>query len=373
MSLYYCYINLRSQGYAVPDGHNAADHWMDLLVPDSSLEEEESDRSISDTTSRRDILQNVWDNEAVAIQMDLLTKFQSNTDNDTVDEKGGKYNTSWWTQFTTLTSRALKKNTQSMLNRITIGKTAFIGVAVGVVYFDMRYTEKNAQNIFAYFFITILLWIMATMMDALFAFPQERVVVLKERATASYRLSAYFVATSIAELPVFLFMPFIFMAVSYTMIVPTLGFATFIYVLLITFLSVMTGQSLGSFIGVVFDDIQIGSSIAMVASIFLMLLGSFFNPDLPSWLSWAQYMSPYFYASNAALLVIFQAPIPCDGSGRFCEVDDTTSSFPANEFLDTVGVKMTIGANIGFLLLFIFIPRILAYIIMRGKKAGERE
>lgn len=53
---------------------------------------------------------------------------------------------------------------------------------------------------------------MTMMMKALFAFPQERIVVLKERTSVSNHLSIYFVVTLIVELPVFLFIQFIFMA-----------------------------------------------------------------------------------------------------------------------------------------------------------------
>merc|ERR1712224_1106930 len=151
--------------------------------------------------------------------------------------------------------------------------------------------------------------------EALFAFPQERVVILKERATASYRLSAYFCAMTTADMPVFVFMPFLFLITSYWMTCPTLGFTTFILILLIALLSVVTGQGFGQLVGAAFDDIQIGQAVATVMILFLMLLGGFFAQNLPVWLSWVTYLSPFAYASNAALGVIFRDPIPCDGSG----------------------------------------------------------
>merc|ERR1711862_703443 len=138
------------------------------------------------------------------------------------------------------------------------------------------------------------------MFEALFAFPQERVIILKERATASYRLSAYFASCTVADLPVFLFMPCIYMVISYWMIVPTFGFVKFIAILCIAFLSVMTGQAMGFLIGAGFDDIQIGQAVATVVVLFLMLLGGFFARNIPVWL-WVQWLSPFMYASNAAL------------------------------------------------------------------------
>merc|ERR1712232_956786 len=115
---------------------------------------------------------------------------------------------------------------------------------------------------------------------------------------ASYRLSAYFCAMTTADMPVFLFMPLIFLLVSYWMTVPTLGFTTFVLILLIALLSVITGQGMGQLVGAAFDDIKIAQAVATVVVLFLMLLGGFFAQNLPVWISWAKYLSPFSYASN---------------------------------------------------------------------------
>jgi ABC-type multidrug transport system permease subunit len=153
----------------------------------------------------------------------------------------------------------------------------------------------------------------------------------------------------------------------------------------IAFLSVMTGQAFGFLIGAAFDDIQVGQAIGWVIILFLMLLGGFFVEDIPVWLSFVQYLSPFSYASNATLQILFQKPMPCDGSGAlspFCNNssninDDATTqllSFASPEdILNTFNVTLSLGMNIGILLVFCFIPRLVAYYLLRRKKAGERE
>merc|ERR1712072_920588 len=356
---------LAENGFACPNGYNGADHWMDLLVTDSAVEEERKGES------PKFILRKAWDNEAIATQMDVINSIQSGS-NAMGNENGSKYVTSWWTQFTTLTSRALKKNKSTVFAPINIIKTILLAVLTGIVYFGLRYTEKDAQNVYAYFFLVMLTWIMMSMSNAVFTFPQDRVVILKERATASYRLSAYFMAMTVADLPVTLIMPFLYMLISYWMVAWSFGFVTFILVTCIAMVGVMNGQAFGYLIGAAFDDIQIGQTVMMVVMSLLMLVGGFFNPDIPSWLAWAQYLSPFFYAGNAAMQVIFKQNIPCDGSGKFCGPDEPSS--PAQSFLqDDLHVNLSIGVNLGVLFLFIIVPRILAYIVLRRKKAGERE
>lgn len=92
------------------------------------------------------------------------------------------------------------------------------------MYFNLSYTEKDAYNVFSYFFLVMLTWIMLSMSMAVFTFPTERVIILKERATASYRLSAYFMAMTVADLPVTLTMPLIYMIVSYSLVAWSFGF-----------------------------------------------------------------------------------------------------------------------------------------------------
>merc|ERR1711865_840978 len=296
-----------------------------------------------------------------------------------VDRHGeSKYTTTWWTQFYTLTHRALNKSKSTVLSPINLLKTVAIGVVVGLVFLGQTYTENDVFNIYSYFFFTMVFWVMSGMFEALFAFPQERVIILKERARASYRLSAYFMSCTVADLPVFLFMPCIYMVISYWMIVPTLGFTTFIAIIGISFLSVMTGQAMGFLIGAGFDDVQVGQAVATVVVLFLMLLGGFFARNIPFWLSWVGYLSPFKYASNAAMLVIFQNPVPCDGSGALsplCAVDDTTTMVSAHAVLTSpnMNVELSIGVNILLLLVFCIVPRLFTYTILRRKKGGERE
>ena len=108
-----------------------------------------------------------------------------------------------------------------------------------------------------------------------------------------------------------------------------------------------------------------------------MLLGGFFARNIPIWLSLVGYLSPIKYASNAAMLVIFQNPVvPCDGSGALspmCAVGDTTSVVLVEDILESFSVTGDVGLNVGLLLLFCFVPRFFTYVILRRKKGGERE
>ena len=400
-------------GLACPPGYNAADHWMDLLVAgagaavgppvDDEHEGVVRDRSrkmsgrssgsnpvaLRPAVTPKARLQALWDNDAVAsrlrdageVQRELLhaAAAAAATGDDRSagdDDRGGsKYSTSWWTQYSTLTHRALTKSKQTVFSPVTIIKTLAMGVVVGLVYLNKSYTERDVFNIYSYFNLVAMHWVLDGMFTSLFAFPAERVVIQKERATASYRLSAYYMATTTADLPVFLIMPLLFLVISYWMAVPTLGFSVFVAMLMIVFLAIMTGQGMGQLVGAAFDDVKIGQSVATVVIVFLILLGGFFANNIPAWLSWVRYLSPFAYASNAAMGVIFREPIPCDGSGGLggsvCG-DGLPAADPA-AVRETFQYFGTVGSNTACLVAFCIVPRLAAYFILRRKKAGERE
>jgi len=396
---------LKSRGLPCPEGYNAADHWMDLLVTDASVMEDDLRQASADARdwSQKSInnrmrapkvyLQTVWDNDAIASKLETASEIQSatareqdeasetknanaNANDETTHsptESGTKYATSWTTQYKTLTHRGLKKSKFSVFSPVNILKTVATGIAVGVVYLNKSYTESDVFNIYAYFFFVMLYWVMDGMFAALFSFPQERIVILKERATASYRLSAYYLATTMAELPVRLAMPFIFLVISYWMAVPTLGVSTFFAILPICLLSVVTGQGMGQAVGAAFDDIEVAQAVATVMVLFLMLLGGFFANNLPVWLSWVRYISPFAYASNAALGVIFSDPVPCDGSGALGPLCNADGFADPHDVQDSFSVYGTVASNSVCLLAACILPRLLAYSFLRRKKAGERE
>jgi len=257
---------------------------------------------------------------------------------------------------------------------INIIQTVLTGVVYGVVYFGSSYTEECAMNLYTYFTSVMIAWIFITMSKSVHTFLPERRVINKERASASYRLSAYFVANTVADLPVVLLMPFIFMVISYWMTAPSLGFLDFVLVTCIAMLAVMTGQSLGYLLGAIFDDIQVAGTVSIVANMLLLLTGNsaLFNPNIASWVDWVKYLSPFYYAGNAAMQVVFQNDIPCDGSGLLCKPNET--SYPFQLFLqDFIGVTLPFAINLTILFLFILVPRLVAYIALRRKKPQERE
>lgn len=201
---------LRRLDLECPDGYNAADHWMDLLVKDSSIEDETSKETttkqwtieqhgilestqrtevtaggsppektnqtgatlINRTTGKQDFakqtsmmpiptnaldrLVQAWDGEVVADQLD--TAVQDITHVDPVSTTN-KYNTTWVFQYQVLVHRCLKNSRSAIFTPINLVKSAALGVVAGGMWFQIDYTENNVFDLSSFFFFTMTFWV----------------------------------------------------------------------------------------------------------------------------------------------------------------------------------------------------------------------
>lgn len=387
---------LKTQQMACPDGYNGADHWMDLLVQDSAIDESittpvvdeniplddtgntkstnEENLAVSMTTRQR--LIRAWDSEAVAEQMDACVEQDNDSANvkDPLGDNVSKYNTGWMLQYRTLVHRSLKNSRSAIFTPINLIKSCALGLVSGLLWFDMSYTESRVFDRSSYFFFTMTFWVFDAMFQSFMAFPQERVVILKERASGSYRLSAYFMGKTTSEMPTRLVLPLIYMIISFWMAAISSKFSMFVATTVISLLSVMAGEAIGLFVGATIYDMEKGMTAMTVTALALALLGGFFVENVPSFLQWAKFLSPFKYAFDASLPLVFDEPVPCDGSGALediCGGSDTGFAQP-EEVIAFLGVQGSVGFNVGILIVIGLVPRYVAYLALRAKKEGDR-
>ena len=123
---------------------------------------------------------------------------------------------------------------------------------------------------------------------ALFVFPTELAMLLKEKQSDMYRLSAYYIARSVATLFLDLAYPSIFVIIIYWFTglrVSAAGFfANWATVLLVA----MVAQSIGLLLGAGLASVQRAQTAATVSMLTLILCSGFWIKDVPNWLEWVK-------------------------------------------------------------------------------------
>eukprot|EP01102_Stenamoeba_stenopodia_P021037 TRINITY_DN8378_c0_g1_i1.p1 TRINITY_DN8378_c0_g1~~TRINITY_DN8378_c0_g1_i1.p1 ORF type:complete len:700 (-),score=167.09 TRINITY_DN8378_c0_g1_i1:40-2139(-) len=222
-------------------------------------------------------------------------------------QKQGKYPTSWFQQAWILLQRCMLLQRDKMFDKNPLLNVLIVAVIVGLIFLRLENKESAIQDrISVSFFIGVFAAGFVPLIAGVFSIPSEETVIRKERAAGAFGLSAYYIAKSVADIPLQLVYGAIFVIITYWMVGLNSDPRAFFSYLGICLLSNLTCYSLGMSIGCLFPrDLPFASLIAMIAVLGSMLVGGFYIPlsHLPWWIRWLQYISVIRYMYMCLLCV----------------------------------------------------------------------
>lgn len=179
----------------------------------------------------------------------------------------------------------------------------------------------------------------------------------KERASGMYRLSSYFMATTMGDLPMELILPTAFVTITYWMAGFKPTAANFICCLLVLLYSVLVSQGFGLALGAVVMDQKSATVLGSVIMLAFLLASGYYVQHVPSFISWIKYIS--IGQHTYKLLVISQykpgETYPCPTNGT-CLVED----FPS---IKTVGLDGQVISVVALAIMLVGY-RLVAYIAL---------
>ena len=286
------------------------------------------------------------------------------------DEAKTKWPTGFWTQYKNLTLRSFKLSAVRILDKVKLIENILICLIVSAIWFQLPRSEETLRDrMGAVFFISIH-WGFIPLFDAVTSFPFEKIVINKERAAGWYRLSAYFLGKCTSELPLILIQPFFFVTVVYWCIGLN-GFVAFLASIGTIFITALTGQSLGLFLGIINTEMRQAITVTILIQMTIMLLGGLFTRTLPVWLDWTKYLSFVYYSFHSMMYIEFKnaPPLSCSIDHNFttftiCREDNATT-IPSELVLDYYDIRLDYWQYFMPLFLFIIVFRSLSYITLR--------
>lgn len=114
-----------------------------------------------------------WDNDTFSDELDIAVEGEQTqikeggsqhgdftSVKDVADSRSDrKFNTSWFTQFRILTHRCMKNSRSAIFTPLNVIKSVCLGVMVGLLWFQMPYTERTVVDRSSYFFFTMTYWV----------------------------------------------------------------------------------------------------------------------------------------------------------------------------------------------------------------------
>ncbi|GLU04810.1 hypothetical protein SLE2022_219410 [Rubroshorea leprosula] len=267
-----------------------------------------------------------------------------------------QWTTTWWEQFKVLLRRGLQERKHESYSGLRIFQVMSVSILSGLLWWHSD-TSHIQDQVGLLFFFSIF-WGFFPLFNAIFAFPQELPMLIKERSSGMYRLSSYYFARIAGDLPMELVLPTTFVTVTYWMggLKPSL--VTFVLTLLITLFNVLVSQGIGLALGAILMDVKQATTLASVTMLVFLLAGGYYILHVPPFIAWLKYISFSHYCYKLLVEVQYSAyeTYEC-GIGMHCRVVD----FPAIKFLG-LGNKWW---DLCALAIMLVGYRLLAYVALR--------
>ncbi|KAK7272511.1 hypothetical protein RJT34_29149 [Clitoria ternatea] len=204
-----------------------------------------------------------------------------------------KWPTSWCQQFIVLLRRDVKERKYESFSALRICQVLVVALISGLLWYKSDISHLQDQ-IGLLFFISGF-WGFFPLFQAIFTFPQELMMLEKERSSGMYRLSSYFMSRMVADLPMELVLPTIFLLIAYWMAGLKANVVNFLCTLLSLLLNVLVSQGLGLAIGAVVMDQKSATTLASVIMLCFLLAGGFYVQHVPKFIAWIKYISISYY------------------------------------------------------------------------------
>ncbi|KAF8412582.1 hypothetical protein HHK36_000551 [Tetracentron sinense] len=213
--------------------------------------------------------------------------------------KSEQWSTSWWQQFKVLLRRGLKERRYEAFNRLRIFQVISVAVLAGLLWWHSP--ASHIQDRIALLFFFSVFWGFFPLYNAVFTFPQERAMLIKERSSGMYHLSSYFLARTAGDLPMELALPTAFVLIIYWMGGLKPDPITFFFSLLVVLYNVLVSQSLGLAIGAILMDVKQATTLASVTTLVFLIAGGYYIQQIPPFIIWLKYLSYSYYCYKLLL------------------------------------------------------------------------
>eukprot|EP01103_Thecamoeba_quadrilineata_P010903 TRINITY_DN2481_c0_g1_i2.p1 TRINITY_DN2481_c0_g1~~TRINITY_DN2481_c0_g1_i2.p1 ORF type:complete len:542 (+),score=70.89 TRINITY_DN2481_c0_g1_i2:28-1653(+) len=268
---------------------NPADFFMDVVVANEKQFFESSSGGGVD-------LYQHWKESPQNASTTQLIEYQKQTDETSQLNSLSPYASSWFRQTIYLGKRSFFNYLRNpMTTYAATFQTLFMALLVGSLYFDVGMTVQSIQNRAGALFFTITNQAFSQF-ASLNLFILERDIFKRERASGTYRTSAYYIAKTLVETPLSIFFPTLFTVVAYWMV----GFQNtpekFGIFLLTLIVYVITAASVMIAIGTASPSLEIATILAPIAIIIFLVFGGFYlnNNSIPKYYVWCDFISLFF-------------------------------------------------------------------------------
>ncbi|KAH9295616.1 hypothetical protein KI387_039204, partial [Taxus chinensis] len=267
---------------------------------------------------------------------------------------------SWWEQFRVLSKRNFRERYTDYFDKLRFFQSIGVAILLGLLWWKSKIeTEAQLRDQVGLMFYICIFWTSSSLFGSAYVFPFEKTYLVKERNADMYRLSAYYVSSTLCDMMAHLLYPIIFMSILYFMAGFHRTASSFLLTLLAILLIVITGQGAGEFFGAAILSIKRVGTVASLMLLVFLLTGGYYVQHIPVFVRWLKYVSFLYYGFRLLLKVQYSADEMYDCAGV-----SGCRSLQSSLSLDTIALNG--GVEEGWVLIGMALAyRICAYICLR--------
>ena len=282
------------------------------------------------------------------------------------EEGGGT--TGWWNQFTVLTRR----NTQQYFRRPDIILLNFVATSLLALFICLGFWKQigtSQQSIDtrapSLFFACVTQGILGSL-QSINSFPRERAIMLRERASGAYHVSAYFAAKTFVDITTTLWSPVLFTCIVYFAIGYQAVPKKFFIYMMFMILDSIAATSLATAVTCICVSVELSTIVLSCLFEMCRLYGGFFAS--PAQIE-VQAMHPWRFADSLSYIKYAYVGVALNefhGLELSCPAGTTCQYTNGEQISQDKGYEeYTIGFCAGILVVFIVGSRLLAYVALR--------
>ncbi|XP_052736334.1 ABC transporter G family member 26 [Vigna angularis] len=269
---------------------------------------------------------------------------------------------SWLDQFFILYKRTFRARCKDYFDKLRLVQALGIALLLGLLWWkSSTNTEAQVRDQVGLMFYICIFWTSSCIFGAVYVFPFEKVYLVKERKADMYRLSVYYVSSTLCDMVAHVFYPTFFMLILYFMAGFKRTVACFFLTLFAVLLIAITSQGAGELFGAAVMSIQRAGIVASLILMLFLLTGGYYVQHVPKVMQWLKYLSFVYYGFRLLLKVQYSGEqlYECE-SERGCR---TLQSSPSFDTVNLNGGLTEAWIMVAMALCF----RVLAYFCLRRR------
>ena len=340
-------------GYKCPEYENPADYFLDVITPSPADSMEDLQAKEAKLVERT--------REMSASEVDLL----AGIDRPLLPRE----TTPWWHQFKVLFRRTMKDQwrRRSLLATQMI-QTFIMAVLIGTAFLNIGTSETSVVRRQPVLFFCVINQGIFGALIVINSFPQERMLVLRERAAGTYYVSAYFLAKSMAELVFQLTFPLMFACVVYFLVNLHDEAHKFFIFMGFMVLCNLAATSLALMVSALCRTTDMSVTVLPLMLEVSRLFGGFFlSPaNLPMYFSWLDALSYVKYTYIGIAINELQGLKLYCSATALAKTNGVCAITRGEQTMATLGLdQYTMGGCAGILVLYIVFCRTVAFLGVR--------